>query len=130
MILIALMLLVGPTVCLARVYFRDHGLPRGRRPHWLDWRVPALMLLLGQVYAVSVGHWAVILQGQFFPMRGLLFFMVSGLAYGAAIFPQTVARRPAGWSERVAFDSRWLVAVPAWLGIAVSVVVTVTLGLG
>jgi hypothetical protein len=130
MILIALMLLVGPAICLAWLHFRDHGLPRGRRPDWVDWRVLALMLLLGQLYAVSVGPWAEILQGEFFPMRGLLFFMLSGVAYGAAIFPQTVARRPARWSERVAFDSRWLVAVPAWSGIAASVVVTVTLGLG
>lgn len=86
----------------------------------------ALLLLLGHVFVTVSGKLGEILDADFFPFRGFLFFILSGAAYGAAIFPHLIVER-SGLSEGLAErERRWLVAIPAWIWISVLVVLAAT----
>lgn len=116
---IALICLTGPSLYLAIQYLRDYGLAFGKEYGWGVWRVLALVLLLAHVYETVSGRSSDVLDAEFFPFRGFLFFAVSGVAYGAAIFPRIIAEKN-GTAERLSAGNRnWVVAIPAWIWIAV-----------
>ena len=60
-----------------------------------------------------------ILNADFFPFRGFVFFTISGAAYGAAIFPQLILERNGATEDPSGFNRDWLVAIPAWIWLSI-----------
>ena len=79
----------------------------------------ALILLLGHIYVTVSGSLGDIVNADFFPLRGFLFFAISGAAYGAAIFPQLIVESDAATEGPSGFNRDWLVAIPAWIWLSI-----------
>ena len=124
---IAVICLTGPSLYLSLAHFQEYGL----RIEGLSTRLllPTLgaALLVAHVMATVSGRWAEILAGDFFPSKGFLFFLVSGFAYGLAIFPGFVAEQGRTVDRRLGRSRRWLIAVPAWIWILLLILIA-TLG--
>ncbi|MDZ7789046.1 MAG: hypothetical protein U5L08_00845 [Xanthomonadales bacterium] len=78
-----------------------------------------MILLLGHMYVTVSGRLGDILNADFFPSRGFLFFALSGAAYGAAIFPQLILESNGATEGPSGFSRDWLVAIPAWIWLSI-----------
>jgi hypothetical protein len=98
--------------------FQEYGLGIERISGRLLLSVFAAALLVGHVITTVSGRWGEILAGDFFPSKGFLFFLVSGFAYGAAIYPDLIADQGQPGGSNIGNGRVWLIAVPAWIWIS------------
>lgn len=123
--IVALLSLTIPSAWLFFRHVRSNGWVFGRDVGLAYLSLLAAFILVWNAFVVLRPPVETILHADFFHTRGLLFFAVSGLAYGAAIFPRVVAESM-GLPEKIS-ESRtdWLVAVPAWIWLVVLIVLGV-----
>ena len=119
---IALICLTTPSLYLLLKYLHEYGLTIGKISGRWFWSLFALVLLVAHVFTTVSGRLADILAADLFPFRGFLFFMVSGFAYGAAIFPQLLIEKNGPLERSLGSNYVWIVAIPAWLWISVLII--------
>ena len=88
---IAIIALAGPSMCLFARYISEYGFSFGKEDGWGIFPALAAMLLAVHAAFMLSPEAVQLLSEQFFPVRGFLFFLVSGVAFSVAIFPQIVA---------------------------------------
>lgn len=123
--IVSLTFLCGPSLYLLLMYFREYGFRIGRDSGWGVFPALAIILLLGHVFDTVSGRLGEILAADFFPVRGYLFFAVSGAAYGAAIFPHLLAEDRAVFGKSNGFKHTQLIAIPAWIWLSVLIILAV-----
>lgn len=116
---IALILLTGPPLYLFARCLREYGLTFRKADGWGALPLLAMLLLLAHVAVILSAEAGQILNASFFPFRGFLFFLVSGEAFSAAIFPRMFAEAIGALQNSGGLCLEWLIAVPAWICILV-----------
>jgi len=112
-------LLIAPSLYLSLKYLQEYGLSTAKISGRLFLSLFAALLLVGHVLATVGGRLGEILAADFFPSRGFLIFMVSGFAYGAAIFPKLLVETHGPLKGSFGSGPVWLVAISAWLWILI-----------
>jgi hypothetical protein len=119
---LALICLTAPALSLALVYVRENGPRPGGISTGGICSLLAAILLLAHFVSIVNGPSAENLAADFFPSRAFLFYAVSGLAYGAAMFPQLLADKSGVTRQLRPVKAAWLIAIPGWLWIVVLII--------
>ena len=123
---IALLLLFAPVVVLCCLKVRD-GMGAVRPNLVLISLSAVALVLLGVLGYITWDSGAYgLLNTEFFPSKAYLLFLVSGFAFGAAIFPRQVIELVGMPSSIRNAGLDWLFAVPAWLWIIIVFVLIAT----
>lgn len=116
---VALILLVAPTLILALKRIREAGLAVNLLSAGSLLSALGLALLAGAVFLTFSSGAEGLLESEFLPARTLMFYLISGMAFGMAIFPSQaieLSEMPLKLQElRIA----WLLVPLAWLWIAI-----------
>lgn len=94
-ITIALIMLAGPTLFLLPWHLREYGVSFGRGNRSSFFPLLALVLLLVAIAIMLNPGMSHILRAEFFPVKAYLPFLVSGVAFALAIFPNSEAESSA-----------------------------------
>lgn len=121
----ALILLTGPPLWLLVHYVREYGLTFRKEDGWGVFPVLAVILLLAHVAVLLSAEAGKLLNAEFFPFKGFLFFLVSGVAFSVAIFPKLVAESTDPSQIASTRNLKSLVAVPAWIWILVVILLAI-----
>jgi len=116
---VALILLVAPTALLLLYRIRDSGLAVDLFSVGAMVSAVGFVLLVGIVFLSYSQSLSGLFESEFLPAQILMLFLISGLAFGAAIFPRQ-AIELSGMSRNVqALRIEWLFVLLAWMWIAV-----------
>ena len=119
-------MLLAPVVVLCCFRVRD-GVRVGRPSLILVSLSAVASVLLGVMGYITWDSGAYgLLNTEFFPPRTYLLFLVSGVAFGAAIFPRQVIELVGMPSTFRNGGVEWLFVVPAWLWIVTVFVLIAT----
>lgn len=121
---IALTLLAGPTLCVPAWHVREHGISFERGYGHYLFPAIAVVLVLTAIAVVLSPEAGNILEADFFPARGFLPLLVSGVAFAAAICPDCPAVLDGSLHENHTPGLRPLISFVAWLWILVIAIVT------
>lgn len=116
---IAIILLTGPSLYQFVHYLREYGLTFKKEDGWGVFPIVAMILLFTYVGVTLSSEVDQILRAEFFPSRGFLIFLVTGVAFSVAIFPKQFAESSGALPRTTGIRLEWLVAVPAWIWISV-----------
>lgn len=116
-ITVALILLTGPPLWLFVRHLREYSLTFRKEDGWGVFPLLAVILLLVYVTITMSSDVGQILNKEFFPFRGFLFFLVSGIAFAVAIFPKLCAESTESFPQAAGINLEWTIAVPAWIWI-------------
>ena len=120
---IAIAALAGPPLFLFARYLSEYGFSFRKADGWGIFPALAVVLLAVHIALMMSPEAVRILNEQLFPVRGLLVFLISGIAFSVAIFPRLVAESVMSSPGMKAVRPGLLVAIPAWLWIILIVAV-------
>lgn len=122
---VALILLTGPPLWQFARFLHEYGLTFRKEDGWGLLPLLAVILLLVHVAMTLSAEAGQILNAEFFPFRGFLIFLVSGVAFAVAIFPQLSAESLDSFPKAAGVNLERLIAFPAWIWILIVVALAV-----
>ncbi|NEP61983.1 MAG: hypothetical protein F6K31_34395 [Symploca sp. SIO2G7] len=119
----ALILVVLPTVIIAAMGLRAHGLQVDFRSVWTLHSIVGIALLGMCLFYIAGPQLEDLFNGSFFPSRSYLLFLITGMAFAVLIVPGQTLELLKLNSELEGNLLRWLIVLPAWLWMIILLVI-------